>query len=73
MLALLMRLSENLEQLFSNRNRFALMTDHLPVLYSSLWLSIVFLSRLGIPTSDAPIPTACSLNIFFTQNLICDS
>lgn len=32
MLALLMRLSEDLEQLFSNRNRFALMADHFPVL-----------------------------------------
>lgn len=33
MLALLMSLGEDLEQFFPNRNRLALVTDHLPMLY----------------------------------------
>jgi hypothetical protein len=68
MLALLMGLGENFEQFFPNCNRLSLVTDHLPMLYISVSIFLV-LSYPGqaIHTSD---PTAWSLNIFLTQNLI---
>lgn len=73
MLALLMCLGEDFEQFLSNRNRLALMTDHLPALYTTTPSSASNsqVSEIIELTSGVPAPMACSLNIFLTQNLIC--
>ena len=73
MLALLMCLGEDFEQFLSNRNRLALMADHLPALYTTTPSSASNsqVSKITELTSGAPAPMACSLNIFLTQNLIC--
>jgi hypothetical protein len=72
MLALLMCFGEDFEQFLSNRNRLALMTDHLPALYITTpsLASNSQVSEMTELTSGVPASIACSLNIFLTQNLI---
>lgn len=74
MLTLLVCFCEYLEQLFSNGDRLALMTNHPPALDGTI-NTISLASRVasdwrGLRTSEVLPPITWSLNIFFTQNLI---
>jgi hypothetical protein len=73
MLALLMSLDEDFEQFFPDCNRLSLMTDHLPVLHVAIerFISNDLMGNKNGTKRLTSDPTACSLNIFLTQNLFC--